>query len=50
MDWSGWRANEVEASRTQTLAHGADCCDFRYLRVGKNGPKGWPPESMPEWK
>ena len=50
VDWPGWKASEIEASRTQTLAHGASYCDFRYIKIGQNCPRGWPPESMEEWQ
>ena len=50
VDWPGWKANEIEATRTQTLAHGAKHCDFRYIRPGTNCPGGWPPETLEEWK
>ena len=49
-DWPGWKANNVEASRTKTLAQGDEYCDFRYIRYGKNGLRGWPPETLEEWK
>ena len=48
-DWPYWRAIGVEAKRTQTLACGGTCCDDRYIRRGRDGPVGWPPESLPEW-
>jgi len=48
-DWPYWRAIGVEAKRTQTLACGGTCCDDRYIRRGRDGPAGWPPESLPEW-
>ena len=48
-DWALWHALGVEVERTQTLANGGTCCDYRYIRRGRNGPPGWPPESVPEW-
>jgi hypothetical protein len=48
-DWALWKSVGVEATRTQTLANGAPRCDYRYVRLGKNGPSGWPPESNMEW-
>jgi hypothetical protein len=51
-DWALWRAQSVEVRRTQTLANGAVCCDYRYIGrcQSKDLPTGWPPESMPEWR
>ncbi len=49
-DWPSWKSMGVEASRTQTLGHGDGSCDFRYVKVGREGPRGWPPETLPEWK
>ena len=49
-DWPGWKASNIEASRTKTLAQGDEHCDFRYVRYGKNGKRGWPPETLEEWK
>ena len=48
-DWITWQRSNVIASRTQTIASGADYCDFRYLRNGKTDVKVWPPESLNEW-
>jgi hypothetical protein len=50
IDWPGWKAKEIEAIRTQTLAHGAENCDFRYVKSGSNCPRGWPPDELKEWK
>ena len=35
--------------RSQTLAGGGEYCDFR-LKKGKSTPRGWPPETLEEWK
>jgi hypothetical protein len=48
-DWALWRAIGIAATRTQTIANGGECCDFKYVNKGKGGPSGWPPESNPEW-
>jgi len=48
-DYALWRAIGVEVRRTQTLANGGSCCDYRYVGRGKDGPSGWPPEPLPEW-
>lgn len=48
-DWAQWRALGIVATRTQTIANGGEYCDFRYVKKGKGGPPGWPPESNPEW-
>jgi hypothetical protein len=48
-DWALWRAIGVKVTRTQTLANGGTCCDYRYIGKGRSGPSGWPPESLPEW-
>jgi hypothetical protein len=48
-DWVLWRTIGIVAIRTQTIANGGEYCDFRYVKKGKDGPPGWPPESNPEW-
>jgi hypothetical protein len=48
-DWALWRSLGVEVRRTQTLANGGLCCDYRYIGRSKDVPGGWPPESVPEW-
>lgn len=35
--------------RTQTRAHGAPICDFRYIKDGKT-PRAWPPDNLSEFK
>jgi len=35
--------------RTQTRAHGAPMCVFRYIKDG-NTPRSWPPDNLPEFK
>jgi hypothetical protein len=49
-DWPGWKAMDVIATRTKTLAFKDEYCDFRYVKLGKDGYRGWPPETLPEWK
>jgi hypothetical protein len=48
-DWASWKRTGIIVERTKTLANGAECCDYRYIRIDDDGPTGWPPESMPEW-
>ena len=48
-DWALWKSLGLEVRRTQTLANGGTCCDYRYIGRNKDVPSGWPPESMPEW-
>jgi hypothetical protein len=36
-------------TRTQTRAHGAPICDFRYIKNGKTA-RAWPPDNLPEFK
>jgi hypothetical protein len=48
-DYPMFRAFGVGFSRTQTLAGGGSCCDFRFKTGGETGP-GWPPENLSEWK
>ena len=38
----------VEMKRTQTIAGGADFCDFR-LQKGGATPRGWPPEDREDF-
>lgn len=50
-DWAYWRIMGINARRTTTLADGGPVCDYNYLRgpACKDCPRGWPPESVPEW-
>jgi hypothetical protein len=48
-DWALWQSLGIEVKRTQTLANGGDCCDYRYIGRSKDVSGGWPPESKPEW-
>jgi hypothetical protein len=48
-DWILWKALGIEVKRTQTIANGGDLCDFFYIRKKKRVPRGWPPETLPEW-
>jgi hypothetical protein len=38
----------IGLTRTQTLGHGGEKCDFRLKKGGKT-PDGWPPEKLAEW-
>ncbi|MFW9828116.1 MAG: L-2-amino-thiazoline-4-carboxylic acid hydrolase [Candidatus Thorarchaeota archaeon] len=48
-DYARMRAIGIGFKRTKTLAAGAECCDFRFIKNYKT-PKGWPPESLDENK
>ncbi|MBT3274126.1 MAG: hypothetical protein HN368_13295 [Spirochaetales bacterium] len=48
-DYTLFTSIGVGFTRTQTIAHGAPICDFRFKRKGKN-IEAWPPEYLPEWK
>jgi hypothetical protein len=48
-DFAKARAYGYGLSRTQTIGNGAPYCDFRYIKSGKS-PRGWPLESLPEYK
>ena len=47
-DYALFRSLGVGFSRTQTIAHGAPKCDFRFKRKGRTA-RGWPPEGLEEW-
>ena len=47
-DYSLFTVLNINVKRTQTIANGGSFCDFRFIKKGI-GPKGWPPESLPEW-
>lgn len=49
IDYPMYQAFNIHLDRTQTLAHGAVCCNFMYLLTGAT-PDGWPPEARPEFK
>lgn len=48
-DFAMARAYGYGLKRTQTRAHGAPICDFRYIKDGSN-PRAWPPDNLPEFK
>ena len=49
-DFAMYQDNKkIGLRRTQTLAAGGDSCDLRFKK-GKPTPKGWPPETLEEWK
>ncbi|MHA1167402.1 MAG: L-2-amino-thiazoline-4-carboxylic acid hydrolase [Candidatus Hodarchaeales archaeon] len=48
-DWALWNSRGIEVRRTTTLANGGEKCDYRFIKRGKNCPRGWPPESLEEW-
>ena len=48
-DFAMARAYGYGLKRTQTRAHGAPICDFRYIKDGSN-PRAWPPDKLPEFK
>jgi hypothetical protein len=47
-DYPTFQAFGVGLTRTQTIGHGADTCDFR-IKKGGTTPDGWPPENLDEW-
>jgi hypothetical protein len=47
-DYALFKSIGVGFTRTQTIAHGAPICDFRFKRKGEN-IDAWPPEHLPEW-
>ncbi len=49
IDYPMYQTYKIRLERTQTLAGGADCCNFMYLKTGAT-PDGWPPETRPEFK
>ena len=48
-DFAMARAYGYGLTRTQTRAHGAPICDFRYIKDGSI-PRAWPPDNLPEFK
>ncbi len=48
-DFAKARAYGYGLMRTQTRAHGAPFCDFRYIKDGTN-PRAWPPDNLTEFK
>lgn len=47
-DYAMFRSLGIGFNRTQTLAHGAPLCDFRFKKKGST-VAGWPPEKLAEW-
>ncbi len=47
-DHALFRSLGVGFTRTQTIAHGAPSCDFRFTKKGTT-PQSWPPEALEEW-
>lgn len=48
-DYISFKLTKVKVKRTQTLANGGECCDYRYYKEGIEFKDGWPPESVEEW-
>jgi len=48
-DYVRMRAIGIGFKRTETIAAGAEICDFRFIKNYKT-PKGWPPEDLEENK
>jgi hypothetical protein len=49
VDYPMYQTYKIHIERTQTLAGGANCCNFMFLSTGAT-PDGWPPEARPEFK
>jgi hypothetical protein len=47
-DYPMFQAYGVGLTRTQTIGHGAEKCDYRFKKGGKT-TDGWPPEKLVEW-
>ncbi len=47
-DYAMARSYGYGLKRTQTIANGANSCNFRFIK-GEQSPKGWPPDDLPEF-